>query len=81
MKTLFEIKKILEQEKNYLLKSYGIKKIGIFGSRIREEEKPESDIDILIELEKPIKIDLLKLIETELELSEKLEKSLKPKKK
>lgn len=34
------------------IKKYGIKKIGIFGSYIRSEQKPTSDIDILVEFEK-----------------------------
>jgi len=29
--------------------SFGVKKIGIFGSFARGEERPESDIDILVE--------------------------------
>jgi predicted nucleotidyltransferase len=34
------------------IKKYGIKKIGLFGSYIRGEQKPTSDIDILVEFEK-----------------------------
>ncbi|MDD1729162.1 MAG: nucleotidyltransferase family protein [Methanospirillum sp.] len=30
-------------------RTYGVKRIGIFGSFARGEEKPESDVDILVE--------------------------------
>jgi len=33
------------------IKCYGVKKIGLFGSFLRDEQKPESDIDILVEFE------------------------------
>ena len=32
---------------------YGIKRIGLFGSYARNEGREESDIDIVVELEKP----------------------------
>lgn len=31
------------------LKNYGAIKVAVFGSYVRGEEKPESDIDILVE--------------------------------
>ncbi len=34
------------------IKGYGVKKIGLFGSYIRNEGKAKSDIDILVEFEK-----------------------------
>ena len=47
-----EIKKIFEKEKNYISKNFYVKEIGIFGSMVRGEQREESDIDILVELEK-----------------------------
>ncbi|MDU9376621.1 hypothetical protein McpSp1_12440 [Methanocorpusculaceae archaeon Sp1] len=38
---------ILEHELPYLREKYGIQTIGIFGSVSREEDTPDSDIDIL----------------------------------
>lgn len=32
---------------------FGIKRIGLFGSYARDEGREESDIDIVVELEKP----------------------------
>ncbi|MBR3067604.1 MAG: nucleotidyltransferase domain-containing protein, partial [Prevotella sp.] len=34
-------------------KQFGIKKLGIFGSVARQENTEESDIDIVVEVEKP----------------------------
>jgi len=38
-----------------ILLPWGIKKISIFGSISRQEETPESDVDILVELKPPDK--------------------------
>ena len=59
--------------------------VGIFGSYSRNEQKPDSDLDILVNFEQPV--SLLDLVGIELELSEKLgikvdlitKKSLSPK--
>ncbi|OGW36766.1 MAG: nucleotidyltransferase [Nitrospirae bacterium RBG_13_39_12] len=54
MKTLEEIIKIIELNKDELRRKYAVKEIGVFGSFVREEQKIFSDVDILIEPEKPI---------------------------
>jgi uncharacterized protein len=76
----------LKSKKEELANQYGVKKIGVFGSRLTNENRPDSDLDILIELEKPYRIDLLKFIELEQFLSDEigikvdlvLEENLKP---
>jgi predicted nucleotidyltransferase len=55
-----------------LLKPVGPRKIGVFGSFARDENKNESDLDILIYLDHANKISLLELIGAEQELSEAL---------
>jgi predicted nucleotidyltransferase len=45
----------LDTHKNKL-KSYGVKRIGLFGSLTRGEQTPESDLDILVEFERDQKI-------------------------
>jgi hypothetical protein len=37
-----------------ILQKYGVKRIGLFGSFVRGEQKKNSDIDFLVEFEKPI---------------------------
>jgi predicted nucleotidyltransferase len=54
MKTFEEIKEIIQEHKEDLKKEYGVKEIGIFGSYVRGEQKAISDVDILIELERPV---------------------------
>ena len=39
-------------ENKATIKKYGIKRIGLFGSYLRNEQKLTSDIDILVEFEK-----------------------------
>jgi hypothetical protein len=52
------------------LKQYGATKVSVFGSYVRGEEKPESDIDVLVEFAE--RKSLLNLVEIELELSDYL---------
>ena len=70
--TLEKIKDQLKQQKPYLLDKYGVTEIGVFGSYVRDEQGPESDVDILIELTDPPRIDLLDLVELEYYLAELL---------
>lgn len=47
------LKKLEENIKQ--VKRYGVKRIGLFGSYIRNEQKGKSDVDILVEFEKGMK--------------------------
>jgi len=84
MSTLEEIKDIIQQHKEELKKDYGVKEIGIFGSYVRREQKNTSDVDILIELEKPV--GFVKFLKLEKRISDLLgvrvdlvtKKALKP---
>ena len=48
--------KIMNMLKDHseILQKYGVKRIGLFGSFVRGEQKKNSDIDFLVEFEKPI---------------------------
>jgi predicted nucleotidyltransferase len=72
MKTIAEIKEILQAQKPYLAERYGVTEIGVFGSYVRGEQRPDSDLDILIELEDPPRISLLGLVNLENYLSDLL---------
>jgi len=62
MKSREEILKILRRELPYLREKYHVKRIGIFGSYAREEEGRSSDVDVLVEFEKPVTfIEFMKL--------------------
>ena len=54
MKNLEEIKKILNENKTIIKKKFKVKEIGIFGSYVRGENKRKSDIDLLVEFDKPV---------------------------
>ena len=69
---LFRSKARLQVEKPYLYEKYGVTEIGVFGSYVRGEQRPDSDIDILVELTEPPRIDLLDLVELEYYLSDLL---------
>lgn len=70
--TLVEIKSILQDQKPYLYKQYGVKELSIFGSYVRDEQDHDSDLDILIDLGETPKIDLLDLVNLEYYLSDLL---------
>lgn len=72
MKTLAEIQEILRSHKPYLAEAYGVTELGVFGSYVRGEEQADSDVDILIELERPARIGLIGLVELEEYLGEVL---------
>jgi len=61
-----------EKEKNIILRilaPYHPKKVGIFGSRARNDFSKESDLDLLVQLEN---VNLFDLVELELALSNQL---------
>ena len=51
MLTAEEILKLIQQNRERI-KRYGVKRIGLFGSYLKGEQKEDSDIDILVEFEK-----------------------------
>lgn len=53
-----------------VLKKHGVKRCGLFGSLVRGEMKEDSDIDILVEIEKDI--SLLDFIGIKLEIEDGL---------
>jgi len=73
-KELEIIKNILKSKKEFLKNNYKVKDIKIFGSYARKEQTAKSDIDILVEFEKPI--SLIKFIELENYLSSILGKKV-----
>jgi len=54
MKSLEEIKKIIQQHREELGERFKVKKIAIFGSYTRSEQTKESDVDILVEFKEPV---------------------------
>ena len=44
---------LLRSEAPEIKKRFGVRKIGLFGSAVRGEARPDSDVDILVEFETP----------------------------
>ena len=72
MKTLDEIAEILQAQKPFLAQEYGMREMGVFGSYVRREQRPDSDLDVLIEFEQPTRIGLIALVGLENYLSDLL---------
>jgi uncharacterized protein len=66
MKSISEIKLLLQSNKQHLINKYNLKSIALFGSFARDEATVNSDVDILVEFEKPIGLDFV-LLADELE--------------
>ena len=67
MKTSEEIERILKENIDNLKKDYNLISMGIFGSFIKGTQNQESDLDILVDFEKPV--GLIKFIRLENDLS------------
>ncbi|MGN6212532.1 nucleotidyltransferase family protein [Parafilimonas sp.] len=52
---------ILSRQKQKLLKNYPIKTLGLFGSVVRNDFTPESDIDVIVEFTRPVGIEFIEL--------------------
>jgi predicted nucleotidyltransferase len=84
VKTSAEIERILRKNIQNLKKDYNLNSLGIFGSFVKSKQNQDSDLDILVDFEKPI--GLLKFIKLENDLSKILgikvdlvmKKALKP---
>jgi len=81
---LERIRLLLKKHRKELKEKYGVRTIGIFGSYVRGEQKETSDVDILVEFDKPV--DFFEFLELEEYLEEilnvkvdlVLKRSLKP---
>lgn len=62
MKTLAEIKNLLESLKPVLKDKFQVDTIGIFGSYSQGQQKQTSDVDLLVTFIEPNEIDLLDFI-------------------
>jgi predicted nucleotidyltransferase len=61
MLTRDQIVQTLQKEQPYLAAEFGVSKIGLFGSYAKGQPDPASDIDLLVEFERPIGFRFLEL--------------------
>lgn len=84
MKKLRKQRELLKKYKNIIKTNYHVKKIGIFGSYVRGEQREGSDLDILVDFSQPVSfftfLDLEEYLEEKLGLKVDLvtRKALKP---
>ncbi len=74
MKEIEKIMKKLKENIPLIREKYHVKNLGVFGSYVRGEQKKKSDVDILVEFEKPL--GLLEFAGLELQLSKLLGKKV-----
>ncbi len=56
-----DIIRALRKEQSFLKKEFGVKRIAIFGSFAKGTQSAKSDVDILVEFEKPIGLKFIQL--------------------
>ncbi len=64
-----EVLRVLGSKKDELTSNYGVTKLGIFGSIARDDASKTSDVDVVVEMEKP---DLFYMVHIKEELEEAL---------
>ena len=61
MEQLSEIKQVLRQLKPELSRRFHVQSLGLFGSVVRDDFSPASDIDIIVDFDQPIGIEFIDL--------------------
>lgn len=61
MKTKNDILNGLKSGKDTLSKPYKVKRMALFGSWSREDNQPDSDVDVLVEVDPSIGLDFVEL--------------------
>lgn len=68
--SLADVKQTLRSHLPHLWEAYGVQSLALFGSYVRGEQRPGSDIDVLVTFEDPP--GLLAFVELKQELSDRL---------
>jgi len=61
MEQLSEIKQVLKQLKPELTQRFHVQSLGLFGSVVRDDFSPSSDIDIIVDFDRPVGIEFIDL--------------------
>lgn len=62
--TLTSFRDTLREHKPMLRQRFAVSRIGIFGSFARGQATPESDLDVLVHLDRPIGLEFVTLADT-----------------
>ncbi|HEY5600430.1 MAG TPA: nucleotidyltransferase family protein [Candidatus Manganitrophaceae bacterium] len=63
MKTKQEVLRILQQEKPELVRRYAVKRLALFGSYARGDQRDDCDVDVLVEVDPAIGLGFVELAE------------------
>ena len=63
MLTRDKIFQVLRREQFHLANEFGVSKIGLFGSYAKDQATASSDIDLLVEFERPIGFRFVELVD------------------
>lgn len=63
MKSIEEIKRTLADRKGELRDKYHVRSVGLFGSYVRGDQRENSDVDILVEFDRPVGFEVVDLYE------------------
>jgi hypothetical protein len=63
VKSREEVLKILAEAKPELQKEFKVRRIGLFGSYARMEQRPDSDVDVLVEVDPSVGLKFVTLAE------------------
>jgi uncharacterized protein len=61
METRSKVVELLQEKQSYLAAEFGVRKIGLFGSYAKGKPDETSDIDIVVEFDRPIGFRFLEL--------------------
>jgi predicted nucleotidyltransferase len=61
MKSLQDIRNTLSENKKSLFDKYGLRFIAVFGSYARNQQNDKSDVDILVDFDRPVGIEFIDL--------------------
>lgn len=56
-----EVLAALRRERQSLFARYGLKSMALFGSVTRDDHRPDSDVDIMVEFERPVGMEFIDL--------------------
>lgn len=55
--------KLFQEKHSYLATEFGVSKIGLFGSYAKDQSGEASDVDIIVEFERPIGFRFVELVD------------------
>lgn len=58
-----EATRIIKENLGVLSREYGVSRVGFFGSIVRDDLRDDSDLDLVVEFDKPIGFGFVRLVE------------------